>query len=213
MTTQTVEVEGDNLQEALSKAAALLGCEREGVDFEYDREHLAAGASTVKIYARAMDAAQLADAKAKRAAEASRAPAPRPPRDRDDRGPPRDRGGDDRRGPRPPREGGRDRGPPREGDRGPPREGGRGPRGPEGDRRDRPRPEKDPVRDEALRERAREVAQRVLAGEGPLSLDDLNSYERHLVHTVVAETGGLTSQSIGEGLRKNVQIAAAAAAS
>lgn len=210
MSTDTVEVEGDSLQEALSKAAALLGCERDAVDFEYDREHLAAGASTVKIYARKMDEAQLAEARAKRAAEAARSSArsdrgPRPPRDdrgppRDDRGPPRDD-----RGPRPPRDD--RRGPPRGDDRrGPPRSDDR--RGPP--RGDRPRPEKDPVRDEALRERARDVARRVLGGEGPLSLDDLNSYERHLVHTVIAETGGLTSQSIGEGLRKNVQIAVAA---
>lgn len=216
MSTENIEVEGDSLQEALSKAAALLGCERDAVDFEYDREHLAAGASTVKIYARKMDEQQLADARAKRAAEANRSSAPRSDRGgydrpRDDRGPPRDRG--PRRDDRGPPRGGDRRGPPRDGDRGPPRgDGDRagfrsdGPRGPRGDR---PRPEKDPVRDEALRERARGVAQRVLSGEGPLSIDDLNSYERHLVHTVIAETGGLTSQSLGEGLRKNVQIALA----
>lgn len=78
---------------------------------------------------------------------------------------------------------------------------------------DRPRPKNDPVRDEELRQRARDVARQVLEGESPLTIDDLNSYERHIVHTVVAETGGLTSQSIGEGLRKNVQIARATAPS
>lgn len=203
MSTDNLEVEGDSLQEAISKAAAILGCERDAVDFEYDREHLAAGASTVKIYARKMDEQQLADARAKRAAEAARTSAPRADRGpRDDRGPRRDD-----RGPR------RDDRGPRRDDRGPRRDD-RGPRRDDRPRDDRGpprgRPEKDPVRDEALRVKAREVAERVLAGEGPLSLDDLNSYERHLVHTVVAETGGLTSQSIGEGLRKNVQIARAA---
>ena len=163
MSKPTVEVEGESLQDALAKAAALLGIERDAVDFEYDREHLAAGASTVRIFAYAMDAEELAKARARRAEEAARAPAPRDDRPREDR--------------------------PRRDDRGP-----------------RPKPEKDPVRDEEIRTQARVIAERVKAGEGPLSFDDLNSYERHLVHTVVAELGGLASTSEGEGNRKNVRI-------
>ena len=202
MSKPTVEVEGESLQDALNQAATQLGIERDAVDFEYDREHLAAGASTVRIYAYAMDPEDLAKARAKREEEAQRnARGPRNDGPRPDRGPRSDRAPDDRGPPR------GDRGPPR--DRGPRRDD-RGPRerGPRRDDRGPPRdrPVKDPVRDEELRQRAREVCDRVKNGEGPLSIDDLNSYERHLVHTVVAELGGLASASDGEGLRKNVQI-------
>jgi hypothetical protein len=205
MSKPTVEVEGESLQDALAKAAALLGIERDAVDFEYDREHLAAGASTVRIFAYAMDAEELAKARARRAEEAARAAAPRDDRPRDDRGPRRDDRGPrrDDRGPR-----SDDRGPRRD-DRGPrldrgPRRDDRGPR--RDDRGPRPKPEKDPVRDEEIRTQARALAERVKGGEGSLSFDDLNSYERHLVHTVVAELGGLASTSEGEGNRKNVRI-------
>jgi hypothetical protein len=198
MSKPTVEVEGESLQDALAKAAALLGIERDAVDFEYDREHLAAGASTVRIFAYAMDAEELAKARARRAEEAARAPAPRDDRPREDRPRRDDRGPRrDDRGPR------RDDRGPRLGDRGPRRDD-RGPR--RDDRGPRPKPEKDPVRDEEIRTQARVIAERVKAGEGPLSFDDLNSYERHLVHTVVAELGGLASTSEGVGNRKNVRI-------
>lgn len=202
MSKQTVEVEGDSLQDALKKAATLLGIEHDAVDFEYDREHLAAGANTVKIFASPMSAEELTAARAKRAEDAQRRrEAPPPPR-RESRDGPRDFRG---------------RGGPGRGDRD--RDRGRGERREGRDGRDRPpasdrdrgpaRPKNDPVRDEELRQKARELARQVLEGGEARTMDDLNSYERHLVHTVVAETGGLTSQSIGEGLRKNVQIARA----
>ena len=63
MSKQTVEVEGDSLQDALKKAATLLGIEHDAVDFEYDREHLAAGANTVKIFASPMSAEELTAAR------------------------------------------------------------------------------------------------------------------------------------------------------
>lgn len=201
MSKQTVEVEGDSLQDALKKAATLLGIEHDAVDFEYDREHLAAGANTVKIFASPMSAEELTAARAKRAEDALRRREAPPPRreSRDGAGPRDFRGrggpgrGDRERGRGERREGrdGRDRAPSPDRDRGP------------------PRPKNDPVRDEELRQKARELARQVLEGGEALTMDDLNSYERHLVHTVVAETGGLTSQSIGEGLQKNVQIARA----
>lgn len=233
----TVQVEGDTLEDALTKAAATLGVEREGVDFKYDREHLAAGASTVRIYAKKRSEEELAKIRAENEARAKshahhghghehhghhehgdRAHG----HDRGhagDRGGDRGRGGFGGRGGRPgersagPRAGGRDdrgrggrdrRGGPDRGDRG----GDRG-----GDRRGPPRrnPEHDKERDDRLRDAARVVAQRVLAGEGTMTLEDLNSYERHLVHTIVAEVGGLVSRSIGDSLRKTVEISKAPA--
>lgn len=67
---------------------------------------------------------------------------------------------------------------------------------------------RDPERDEQLRQKARGLAERVLAGEPAQSIDDLNSYERHLVHEVVAQLGnGLHSESApGEERRKTITI-------
>jgi predicted RNA-binding protein Jag len=195
MSKESAHVEGASLEEALQNAAKELGVERNQVAFEYDREHLASGASTVRIRARVKSAEDLA----KEAARSNAAPsAPR----RDDGGPRRSGGDRDRDRDRGPRGGGGDRRPrDRDRDRG---------RGPREDRDRGPReykpPEKDPVRDERLREQARELARRVLAGEGPLTIEDLNSYERHLVHTAVAEIGGLETKSVGEQLRKTVHI-------
>ncbi|MCC7386198.1 MAG: hypothetical protein IT384_30425 [Deltaproteobacteria bacterium] len=205
MTHERIDVEGASLEEALRRAAEQLGIERRMVAFEYDRAHLAAGASTVRIIARKKDPAEL-EREAAAQAEAPRPPSPgrREGRDGRDGGRGRDRGGrreGDRGGPR--GRGGPDR--PDRGDR-----GDRGERGERGGPREGHRPIKDPERDEALRQRARQIAERVLAGEGPLTLSDLNSYERHLVHTAVRDMdSGLVTQSLGEGLRKDVQIARA----
>lgn len=184
---ETIQVEGDTLEDAVLAAAGALGVERDAVEFKYDRDHLAAGASTVKIFASKKSPEAVAAA---RAAAAALPPpsdeAPRPPRERrdDGRGPrfrddrPRGRGGRDRD------RGGRD-------DR---------PRGP------RPRdPELDKERDERLKARAREVVAQVQSSRQEATMPNLNSFERHLVHTIVAEAG-LASVSLGEGLRKDVKI-------
>jgi predicted RNA-binding protein Jag len=102
---------------------------------------------------------------------------------RDRRGRPDDRRGrfDDRRG--------------RSNDRG---RFGRGPRRP-------PRDDQD-ERDERIRGEARSAVEKVMRGEGPASLNDLNSYERRLVHMVVREFDGVESHSVGEGTHKEVLI-------
>jgi predicted RNA-binding protein Jag len=69
-----------------------------------------------------------------------------------------------------------------------------------------PYPEDREERDERLRERARDAIKKVMDGDGPVSVEDLNSYERRLVHLVVRESEGVTSHSVGEGLRKDVVI-------
>ena len=79
---------------------------------------------------------------------------------------------------------------------------------PREDRR-RQRSELDPQRDEVIRRRAREAVQQVLGGSPESQVRDLNSYERQLVHTVVRETAGMTTKSIGEGLRKDVVVSRA----
>ncbi len=113
----------------------------------------------------------------------------RGPRDRD-RGP-RDRGGD---------RGGRDRGPPRgrDRDRGP---RDRGPRD-----RDRPRPERDLKREEELRFQAKEAIEQVLEDGHPVTIEELNSYERRIIHREVSDIAGLTTRSIGRGSHKAVRV-------
>lgn len=61
-------------------------------------------------------------------------------------------------------------------------------------------------RDENIRRRARRAIERVLSGNGPASLEDLNSYERRLVHLTAREFDGVISQSVGDGIRKDVLI-------
>jgi hypothetical protein len=75
---------------------------------------------------------------------------------------------------------------------------GRGPRS--------SRPDDRGERDENLRGKARSAIKRVMNGDGPVSLDDLNSYERRLVHLVVREFEGVVSHSVGDGIRKEVVI-------
>ena len=50
------------------------------------------------------------------------------------------------------------------------------------------------------------MIKRVLSGEGPESIDDLNSYERRLVHLTAREFDGVVSHSIGDDIRKDVLI-------
>ena len=130
-----ITAEGATLAEAQANAAAALGISVDEVRVEYDREHLASGASTVRIFASRREA-----------------------------------------GARPQGEG--------------------GPR----------KPARNPRRDEVIRNRGRRAAEEVLDGRAESIVVDLNSYERHLVHTVVREFEGLTSGSIGEGLRKDVVV-------
>jgi predicted RNA-binding protein Jag len=184
-----IEVEGLSLEEALKAATERLGVPREAIDFTFDRDHLAGGANTVRIFAKKKSAEAIAAAAEARERES------RAPRDRADRGP-GDHRGDHR--------GGRDRGPPRDRGRDRRRDA------PHRDQRDRPRgrPESEQERqerDEKLKETARGLVRRALEGEA-VSIPDLNSYERHLVHTIVAEAPGLASRSVGEGLRKTVHI-------
>ena len=62
-------------------------------------------------------------------------------------------------------------------------------------------------RDDALRERALELARAVREDGQPRRLEPLNSYERRIVHVAVAELAGLTTFSVGEGHERRVTIA------
>jgi spoIIIJ-associated protein len=62
-------------------------------------------------------------------------------------------------------------------------------------------------RDARLRERALEMARAVEADGKPRRTEPLNSYERRIVHMVVAERPGLETYSIGEGADRRVTIA------
>lgn len=110
----------------------------------------------------------------------------RPRRDRDDR---RGRGRD-----RDDRGRGRDRD-----DRGRGRGRGR-------DRDDRKGGGKDPARDEELKVRVREAAEKTRETGEAVRFEDLNSYERYLAHTVVKEIDGVDSRSVGKGGDKSVEV-------
>ncbi len=69
-----------------------------------------------------------------------------------------------------------------------------------------PPPEDNGERDERLRGRARSAIEKVMNGDGPATLEDLNSYERRLVHMEVREFDGVVSHSVGEGSHKEVLI-------
>lgn len=106
------------------------------------------------------------------------------PRDRDDR--PRQ----DDRGPR------RDDRGPRRDDRGPRRDD-RGPR----------RDDRGGNSEQRLKELALKLASKVSeTGEPEVIRRELNSYERRLVHTEVANVPGVASRSLGEGTEKRVEI-------
>jgi len=82
--------------------------------------------------------------------------------------------------------------------------GGRGRDG--GGRRDRgPRPD-DEERKARIKKQTLAAINRVLDGTGPIELDNLNSYERHLAHSFVKEEAGVRSRSVGDGADKRVEI-------
>jgi spoIIIJ-associated protein len=61
-------------------------------------------------------------------------------------------------------------------------------------------------RDAALRERTLELARAVREDGQPRRLEPLNAYERRIVHMAVAELGGLSTFSDGEGHERFVTI-------
>ena len=235
MSEKWIEIEGADLAQALEKACSELGLTREEVEYEFDPNHFKGGAWTVRLFAgrkdpRAAEISREIEDRVKRLLEAQnldvlvsirvtifavqielRAPASGMADDpfrafagtlerelaeyidgRDLRVSLRGIGTRDR--PESPR---RDR-------RGQYDERGRSGREP---RRSRPdgRDDRDD-RDEKLRRRARSAINQVTRGDGPVSIDDLNSYERRLVHLVVQEFEGVVSHSVGDGLRKDVLI-------
>ena len=93
-------------------------------------------------------------------------------------------------------------------DRGPRR--GRDDRGPRRDRDDRgrrPRREGDAERDQAITAEASTAIEKVLSGEeSGIVLSEMNSYERHLAHTVVKDAEGVGSRSVGSGSDRRVEV-------
>jgi spoIIIJ-associated protein len=64
-------------------------------------------------------------------------------------------------------------------------------------------------RDDALRRRALELAEEVLADGRERRTDPLNSYERRIVHVTLAEVKGVKTFSVGEGANRRVTVAPA----
>ena len=64
-------------------------------------------------------------------------------------------------------------------------------------------------REEGLRQRAAELAQAVSGDGETRSTEPLNSYERRIVHMVVADLAGVSSRSEGQGSRRRVLIESA----
>ena len=64
-------------------------------------------------------------------------------------------------------------------------------------------------REAGLRQRATELAQAVSGDGETRSTEPLNSYERRIVHMVVADLAGLSSRSEGQGSRRRVFIESA----
>ncbi|HCP46372.1 MAG TPA: hypothetical protein DIU15_10035 [Deltaproteobacteria bacterium] len=81
--------------------------------------------------------------------------------------------------------------------------GGRGRDG--GGRGRGPRPD-DEERKARIKKQTLAAIDRVLDGTGPIELDNLNSYERHLAHSFVKEEDGVRSRSVGDGADKRVEI-------
>lgn len=102
-----------------------------------------------------------------------------------------------------------DRGPRRDDrrdDRGPRRDDRRDDRGPRRDDRG-PRREDRGSSEQRLKELALKLANKVAdTGEPEVIRRELNSYERRLVHTEVANVPGVASRSLGEGPEKRVEI-------
>ena len=62
-------------------------------------------------------------------------------------------------------------------------------------------------RDEALRQRALELAEAVRVDGQPRRLEGLNSYERRIVHVALQDAAGIETFSVGEGAGRRVVIA------
>ncbi len=94
----------------------------------------------------------------------------------------------------------------RDGDRG--RRDDRGRRGRDGDRGGRrPRREGDEERDRAITAETSTAIDKVLAGdESSIVLGEMNSYERHLAHTVIKDADGVGSRSVGDGSDRRVEV-------
>ena len=67
------------------------------------------------------------------------------------------------------------------------------------------------IREAALGERARRLAEQVRETGEPSLLEPMNAYERRLVHVALQEEPGVRTTSIGEGSARRVQIVSAAA--
>ncbi|HUR21317.1 MAG TPA: R3H domain-containing nucleic acid-binding protein [Vicinamibacterales bacterium] len=64
-------------------------------------------------------------------------------------------------------------------------------------------------KDDELRETARTLIETARASGVPQEMGPLNPYARRLVHLVVADTPGMSSESIGDAFLKTVVISAA----
>jgi predicted RNA-binding protein Jag len=62
-------------------------------------------------------------------------------------------------------------------------------------------------RDEALRQRALQLAEGVRVDGQPRRLEGLNSYERRIVHVALQDAAGVETFSVGEGAGRRVVIA------
>ena len=62
-------------------------------------------------------------------------------------------------------------------------------------------------RDDALRQRALELADAVRVDGQPRRLEGLNSYERRIVHMTLQDASGVETFSVGEGTERRVVIA------
>lgn len=61
-------------------------------------------------------------------------------------------------------------------------------------------------REKTLRELAKKVSAQVLASGRSRTLEPMNPYERRIIHTVIQEIEGVTSNSVGEGSGRRVVV-------
>ena len=61
-------------------------------------------------------------------------------------------------------------------------------------------------KEKKLREYAQRIARQVSDSGREEILEQMNPYERRIVHIVANETPGVTSESIGEGFLKKVKV-------
>ncbi len=61
-------------------------------------------------------------------------------------------------------------------------------------------------RDSDLEDEIQDAIDSVLETGESITMRSMNGYERHLVHTMAKESGGLTSNSVGEGSMKSVKL-------